>query len=44
MNTLDKKIKEDYQKFNERNINKGNQFESKTTNLGVTLDEQIELN
>ena len=42
MNTLDQRIKEDNQKFNERNINKENQFESNTANLGVTLDEQID--
>ena len=42
VNTLDQRIKEDNQKFNERNINKENQFESNTANLGVTLDEQID--
>ena len=42
MNTLDQRIKEDNQKFNERNINKENIFESNTANLGVTLDEQID--
>ena len=42
VNTLDQRIKEDNQKFNERNINKENKFESNTANLGVTLDEQID--
>ena len=42
VNTLDERIKEDNQKFNERNINKENQFESNTANLGIALDEQLE--
>lgn len=42
VNTLDQRIKEDNQKFNERNINKESQFESNTSKLGLTLDEQID--
>ena len=42
VNTLDERIKEDNIKFNERNINKEQQFESNTANLGIALDEQIE--
>ena len=42
VNTLGQRIKEDNQKFNERNINKENEFISNTANLGIALDEQIE--
>ena len=42
VNTIDERIKEDNNKFIERNINKENQFESKTRKLGETLDEQID--
>ena len=42
VNILDDRIKEDNQKFDERNINEKKEFESKTANLGISLDEQIE--
>jgi len=42
VNTIDERLKEDNKKFNDRNINEDNKFESKTSNLGITLDEQIE--
>ena len=42
VNTLDERIKEDNLKFNERNINKENKFESNTAKLGINLDEQID--
>ena len=41
VNIIDERIKEDNKKFNERNINKENKFESKTTNLGNALDVEI---
>ena len=42
VNTIDERIKEDNNKFKERNINKENKFESKTANLGFILEEQID--